>query len=129
MKILLDTHVLLWWLVGDERLSAARRAQIVDADTRVLVSAASGWEIATKHRLGKLPMPAAVVSELPKLLIEQGFETVDITLLHATRAGRLPGDHRDPFDRMLAAQALIEGLPIVSADAALDPFGVERWAP
>lgn len=129
MTLLLDTHVLLWWLVGDGRLSDVRRAEILDDGARVLVSAASAWEISTKHRLGKLPLAEALVVNFSRILTEQSFETLDISVAHAVRAGRLPGEHRDPFDRMLAAQALIEGVPIVSADAQLDAFGVERRVP
>lgn len=90
------------------------------------MSAASGWEIATKYRIGKLQVAARLVDELPLLVQQQGFRSLDVSLVHAVRAGRLPAEHRDPFDRMLAAQALAEGVPLVSADAALDAFGVER---
>jgi PIN domain nuclease of toxin-antitoxin system len=128
-RLLLDTHVLLWRLLGDARLSPARRDQLGDRATTVLVSAASGWEIATKHRLGKLPLPEAIVLELPRMLLEQGFSTLDVSIVHALRAGRLPGEHRDPFDRLLAAQSILEGLPLVSADPALDTFGAERLRP
>jgi PIN domain nuclease of toxin-antitoxin system len=117
---------LLWWLLGDARLSPARRADLARDDVEVLVSAASGWEIATKFRNGKLPVAPRLVAELPLLVQQQGFRALDVTLVHAIRAGRLPGEHRDPFDRMLAAQALVEGVPLVSADAALDEFGIDR---
>jgi PIN domain nuclease of toxin-antitoxin system len=128
-RVLLDTHVLLWWLLGDERLPVARRQELARPETTVIVSAASGWEIATKHRLGKLPLPEVLVLELPRMLREQGFTTLDVSMVHALRAGRLAGDHRDPFDRMLAAQSILEGLPLLSADAALDVFGVDRREP
>lgn len=125
-RILLDTHVVLWWLQGDERLRPAARAELERDDLAVLVSAASGWEIATKHRLGKLPLPEGFLANLPRHLAGQRFEVLDVSLVHALSAGSLPGAHRDPFDRMIAAQALSEGLPVMSADAALDAFGVRR---
>ncbi|MBA2321101.1 MAG: type II toxin-antitoxin system VapC family toxin [Deltaproteobacteria bacterium] len=129
MRVLLDTHVLLWWLLGDDRLSGARRDALANPDTEVWVSAASGWEIATKHRIGKLGLAPRVVHDLPQILAEQHFRVLEISLAHALRAGSLPGAHRDPFDRMLAAQSVLENLPIVSADDALDALGAERLAP
>ncbi len=126
MRILLDTHVLLWWLDGDERLVASARALIQDEANAVFVSAASAWEISTKVRIGKLPGAVAVATDLPAVLARQGFGTLDFTVAHALRAGALPGAHRDPFDRMLAAQSQAEDLPLMSGDAALDAFGVVR---
>ena len=126
MKLLLDTHALLWWLDGDRRLSRRSRAAIADAENTVLVSAASAWEITTKERLGKLPGAAAVAADVAGAVASQAFEPLDISISHAQKAGRLPGPHRDPFDRMLIAQALLEGLPIVSDDEAFDAYGVER---
>lgn len=123
MQLLLDTHALLWWLAGDRRLSAKGRRAIENDDNTVLVSAASAWEISTKHRLGKLDA-AAIVGRLGALLTSQGFEPLDITVNHAERAGALPGEHRDPFDRMLAAQAQAENLTLVSNDAAFHSYGV-----
>jgi PIN domain nuclease of toxin-antitoxin system len=125
VKILIDTHVFLWWLAGDERLSGRARSAIEDAET-VLVSAASVWEISTKHRLGKLPGVEAIVSDLPRAIRRQGFEALPITAAQAQRAGSLPGDHRDPFDRMLIAQALELNVAIASVDAVFDRFGVDR---
>lgn len=123
MQLLLDTHALLWWLAGDRRLSATARRAIENDDNSVFVSAASAWEISTKHRLGKLDA-AAVVGRLGALLTSQGFEPLDMTVNHAERAGALPGEHRDPFDRMLAAQAQAENLTLISNDAAFDGYGV-----
>lgn len=126
MRFLLDTHALLWWLAGDERLSIHARALIDDEHNEVLVSAASAWEISTKVRLGKLPGAVDVAERLGDILRDQGFRELEITVEHGRRAGEQPGAHRDPFDRMLAAQAQAEVLPIVSCDPALDGFGVRR---
>lgn len=124
--LLLDTHALLWWLDGDERLSIDARASIADAATVVVVSAASAWEITTKHRLGKLPGAAEVARDVGGCLIAQGFEKMAITLEDGERAGRLPGPHRDPFDRMLVAQALRIDLVLVSNETVFDAYGVRR---
>jgi PIN domain nuclease of toxin-antitoxin system len=123
VQLLLDTHALLWWLAGDRRLSAPARRAIENDENAVFVSAASAWEISTKHRLGKLDA-AAIAGRLGALLTSQGFEPLDMTVNHAERAGALPGEHRDPFDRMLAAQAQAENLTLVSNDAAFDRYGV-----
>ena len=127
-RLLLDTHAFLWWLDGDRRLNVAMRRLILDDANEILVSAASVWEITTKARLGKLPGAAAVAADVPGCAHAQGFLPLEITLGHAQRAGSLPGDHRDPFDRMLAAQSQIEGIAILSNDRALDDFGItRRW--
>jgi PIN domain nuclease of toxin-antitoxin system len=122
----LDTHAFLWWLDGDRRLSSKARAMVGNEHTVVFVSAASAWEIATKARLGELPGALDVAADVAACIHGQGFTALDISVLHAQRAGRLPGDHRDPFDRMLSAQAQIEDLPIVSIDDVFDNFGVNR---
>ena len=127
MRLLLDTHALLWWLDGSRRLSRKARAAIGDEANSVFVSAASAWEITTKARLGKLPGAVDVAADVAGCVAGQGFSAMDITILHAQRAGRLPGDHRDPFDRMLIAQAQLEDLPIVSDDDAFDGYGVTRF--
>jgi len=126
VRILLDTHTFLWWLDGDSRLRTKPRRVIADETNVILVSAASAWEIATKERLGKLPGAAEVAADVAGCITDQQFESLDISVLHAQRAGRLPGPHRDPFDRMLAAQAQMEGLPIVSNDDVFDRYGVVR---
>lgn len=126
MNLLLDTHALLWWLAGDARLSRKARAAIADEDNVIHVSAASAWEIATKHRLGRLPQIGPLLTELPEHIAGQGFSSLDITVDHGLRAGNLAGPHRDPFDRMLAAQAQAERLTLVSNDVAFDAFGVTR---
>lgn len=126
MKILIDTHVLIWWLAGDARLSETVRRLVGDADNDVVVSAASAWEIATKYRLGKLPSAAALAADIPGAVRSQGFRELAVTLHHAQRAGSLGGAHRDPFDRMLIAQSLMEELPVASIDAAFDAYAVHR---
>ncbi len=116
MRLLLDTHALLWWLFDDPRLSETGRSAIADPDNEILVSAASGWEISTKHRLGKLPEAGDVPTELPRYLRKARFGVLPVGLGHALAAGALQGPHRDPFDRMLIAQARIEGLSVVTVD-------------
>src|SRR5438874_1042754 len=122
MRVLLDTHAFLWWLDGDRRLSTRARRTVGNEDNTVLISAASAWEIATKFRIGKLPGAAEVAMDISGCIISQNFEMFDITVLHAQRAGGLPGPHRDPFDRMLAAQAQIENLPIITNDLVFDDY-------
>ena len=126
MRVLLDTHTLLWWLDGDRRLSKKARRLIADERAAVFVSAASAWEIATKARLGKLPGAAEVAADVAACVSGQGFEPLDITILHAQRAGGLSGDHKDPFDRLLIAQAQMEDLHVVSDDGVFDAYGVSR---
>lgn len=127
VRLLLDTHALLWWLDGDRRLSKKVRTEIAREDAVVFVSAASAWEITTKARLGKLPGALAVAADVAGAVAGQGFSELDITLRHAQRAGRLPGEHRDPFDRMLIAQSQIEDLALVSDEALFDAYGIERF--
>ena len=126
MRLLLDTHALLWWLAGDEALPAAARTSIADERIDVFVSAASAWEISTKHRLGKLPGAGAIVADLDATIAGQGFVGLPISLRHGQAAGGLPGPHRDPFDRMLIAQAMLEDLVLVSNEQAFDVYGVRR---
>ena len=125
-RYLLDTHALLWWLAGSDRLSATAMEAIADPRSEILVSAASAWEVATKYRIGRLPGGAALATDFVSRVVAQGFVLVDITAADGQRAGLLPGAHRDPFDRMLAAQALRLGVALVSADPALDGFGARR---
>lgn len=124
MRLLLDTHALLWWLAGDAQLSLAAREAIGHPAHEVFVSAASAWEVATKHRLGKLPGAGPLVVDFAREVRRQGFQPLPITLEHGQVAGQLPGPHRDPFDRMLVAQAREEKLAVVSNDAALGAFGI-----
>lgn len=126
MRILIDTHAFLWWLAGNERLSQPARAVIDNRENTVLLSAASAWEITTKHRLGKLPGADVVAGDIMAAIADHGFQPLPITVAHAERAGRLPGPHRDPFDRMLIAQALAHDLPLVSNESLFDRYGVRR---
>jgi len=126
VRLLLDTHALIWWLLGDPALSRAARSAIADDDNEVIVSAASGWEISTKHRLGKLPGAANLAEDLGGAIASQGFGELPISLRHAQLAGKLPGDHRDPFDRMLVAQAILGGLTVVSNETVFDRWAVRR---
>jgi PIN domain nuclease of toxin-antitoxin system len=128
MRLLLDTHVFVWWLDDAPRLSRRLRALIANTQNEVFVSAVSAFEITTKFRLGKLPAAAAFVHDLANLVERSGFRDLPLTTIHATRAGLFPNPHADPFDRLLAAQALIEQLPVASVDVALDSFMVERIA-
>lgn len=125
MNLLLDTHTLLWWLLDDPRLPDVARRAISPANRRVLVSSASAWEIATKHRLGKLPEIGEIVETLPRYLRQERFEVLPIDFGHALLAGQLPGPHRDPFDRMLIAQARKENLHVVTGDAVFAKYGVK----
>lgn len=127
MRLLLDTHALLWWLAGDRRLQGKARRAIEDASNTIFVSAASAWEIAAKTRVRRLPGATRVADDVPGWLAGQGFQGLDITVRHAQNAGSLPGEHRDPFDRMLIAQALTEGLTLVSNDEIFDAYGVRRF--
>jgi PIN domain nuclease of toxin-antitoxin system len=122
--LLLDTHVLLWWLFDDAKLSPIARSAIVDPHNEVLVSAASAWEITTKHRLGRLPEAGDVPLHLPRYLNRARFTVLDISLEHAMTAGALPGPHKDPFDRMLVAQARIEDLSVATTDQVFKDYGV-----
>ena len=123
--MLLDTHVFLWWLFDDPRLSANLREQIADPDLSIHVSTASVWEIATKFRIGKLPDAADVAQDTPAWIIKSGFTPLPISPIHAQLAGSWDIPHRDPFDRMLAAQSHIESLPLASNDPAMALFGIE----
>lgn len=126
MRVLLDTHTFLWWLDGDRRLSRRARAVLARADTEVYVSAASAWELTTKARLGRLPGAGDVAADVLGALLGQGFLPLDITTIHAQRAGRLPDHHQDPWDRMLIAQAQAEGLALLSNEAVFDEYGISR---
>lgn len=123
--LLLDTHAFLWWLDGDAQLPVAVRRRIISADL-VHVSAASAWEITTKARLGKLPGALAVAADVSGCVLQQAFLSLDITVAHAQRAGNLAGPHRDPFDRMLIAQAQTDDLVLVSNEAIFDHYGINR---
>jgi PIN domain nuclease of toxin-antitoxin system len=122
-RLLLDTRAFLWWLAGDERLSIHAREAIREESDPIFVSAASVWEIATKHRLGKLPAASAIIGNLAGVIESQGFVGLPIAVRHGETAGALPGPHRDPFDRMLIAQALLDDLVLVSNEQAFGAYG------
>ncbi len=124
MKLLLDTHAFLWRAVGSPRLSANANAAIDDRDNEVLVSAASAWEVSTKSRLGKLPGGEAIILRFEATIADLRATQLPITVGHALLAGSFPTDHRDPFDRMLAAQGGIEGAVLVTSDPAFSHFPV-----
>jgi PIN domain nuclease of toxin-antitoxin system len=119
VKLLLDTHVLLWSVSEPERIARAARAQIEDASNLRLISAASVWEIATKHALGKLPLRERPDAFLRRALADLCAEELSITARHALLTASLPNHHRDPFDRLLVAQATLEGATLVTADHLL----------
>lgn len=125
MRLLLDTHVLLWWATDDRALSQSARNQIAGTQS-ALVSAASAWEMAIKVGLGRLPSAHDLISNFESSLEFHGFEVLAITAAHGVRAGLLPGRHKDPFDRMLIAQAQADNLAIVSNDRVFDRYGVRR---
>ncbi len=126
MRILLDTHAFIWWLEGSAHLTLTARAAIAADDTEVLVSAATAWEIATKFRIGKLPGVQAAADEMVAVIHAHGFTPLDITVADGQRAGNLMGAHKDPFDRMLMAQALRLDVPVVTNEALFESFGVRR---
>ncbi len=118
MSYLIDTHILLWWLFDDKKLDNECRNIIRNPDCPIIVSSATAWEIATKYRIGKLPEAKQLVEQYSQILHQAKFIELAITTAHALRAGSLPIDHRDPFDRMLVAQAELESLPLITYDKA-----------
>jgi PIN domain nuclease of toxin-antitoxin system len=124
MRFLLDTHALLWWFTDDDRLSTTARDLIGEESSNIFVSAASAWEIATKQRLGKLAGVPQAASRYTELVAADGFIHLPMTHLHSLRAGSYDVPHRDPFDRMLAAQSELEKLPLVTRDPAFEQFGI-----
>ena len=126
MRVLLDTHSLLWAVFHKDLLSPRARHLLHAQRNEVFVSAVSAWEIATKYRLGKLPEAQVLVDDFVPSLQLAGYVPLPISLEHALRAGRLTAEHKDPFDRMLAAQAIHEDLAVISNDEHLDIFGVRR---
>ena len=119
---LLDSHALLWWWFDPDRLSTAARELLINPSTPVLVSAASVWELSLKHHQGRLPELSGAITDLPGLLQADGFEALPISLAHGLRAGGYSQPHRDPFDRMLAAQAELDRLVLLTADPQLSTF-------
>jgi PIN domain nuclease of toxin-antitoxin system len=126
VRLLLDTHAFLWWLAGHPSLSKRARTEIDSSGSDVFVSAASAWEIATKYRLGKLPEADLVALDVTSTIESQQFTPLAVSVRHGQAAGALPGSHRDPFDRMLVAQAMLDDLTLVSNERAFDVYGVKR---
>jgi PIN domain nuclease of toxin-antitoxin system len=125
VRLLLDTHAVVWWWLDVPRLPAKARAAIAAADNVVCVSAASAWEVATKNHLGKWPDVARFADEFPDLLRRSRFAPLSVSVEHVRLAGALQGEHKDPFDRMLIAQSKQECAVLVSADPVFRQFGVE----
>lgn len=126
MRLLLDTHAFIWWIADSGRLSPTARGLIADESHDIVVSAASAWEIATKYRLVQLALPTPAAFDVAGVISGQGFLELPISVRDAEHAGRLPGPHRDPFDRMLVTQAVSRGMALVSRDEAFDRYGVNR---
>lgn len=126
MRLLLDTHALLWWLLDDPALGRAADASIRAAETDVFVSAVSAMEIMTKFRLGKLPEAASLAQDFEGVVAKEGFQQLALTVRHGAVAGALAIAHKDPFDRLLIAQAQVEDLLLVSNEALFDGFAVRR---
>ena len=126
VRALLDTHTFLWWIAESGRLSGKAHSAIAYESNDIIVSAATSWEIATKYRLGKLPGGEAVATDISGHIVGQGFEEIAISVAGAERVGRLPGPHRDSFNRMLIAQALAQNLTVLSVDEVFDLYGVNR---
>jgi PIN domain nuclease of toxin-antitoxin system len=126
MKLLLDTHTFLWFIIGSPNLSGQARALIEDAANEKFLSVASLWEMAIKLSIGKLTLSAPFDVLIPQQLSLNGFELLNIEIAHAAAVATLPHHHRDPFDRLLIAQASVEKMSIVSIDAAFDAYSVMR---
>ena len=124
-RCLLDTHVLLWWLSDDLQLGERARQMIRDPRNQIFVSAASTWEISIKSALGKLDVPA----DIDSVVEDEGFSKLPISLYHGQLAGQLPSIHRDPFDRMLIAQAQSEGLILMTADETIPQYKLRVFDP
>lgn len=126
MKLLLDTHVFLWFIMGSPHLSAEARTLIEDEKNRKFISIASLWEIAIKSSIGKLTLSASFDQLIPQQLTLNGFELLPIEFTHLAAVATLPFHHRDPFDRLLIAQAIVEKMPIMSIDSAFEAYNVTR---
>jgi PIN domain nuclease of toxin-antitoxin system len=126
LRLLLDTHALIWWLAGDDALSRRAREAIANEDNPVAVSAASAMEVATKFRIGKLPNAALLAQNFEAIVAAQGFDSLAISVHHAKLAGEMNITHKDPFDRLLIAQAQAEDMMLVSNEVLFDDFAVKR---
>ena len=125
MRVLLDTHAFLWWVLEDPRLSARAQSVIAAPEYDVLVSAVSAWEIAIKSADSRLDLPEPAGTYVPDRIAANGFLELDVTVEHAVRVAGLPAIHRDPFDRLLIAQAQVEGIPILTSDPAIARYDVD----
>ncbi|ORE98211.1 type II toxin-antitoxin system VapC family toxin [Aurantimonas sp. 22II-16-19i] len=126
MSVLLDTHALLWWLTADPHLSVAAKSAIEDVATERHVSAVTAFELANKVRIGKLEVAREIIETFDDIIAQGRFTKLDVDHSHALLAGQMLGVHKDPFDRLLAAQAKIEGLALITVDEAFDQFGIIR---
>jgi PIN domain nuclease of toxin-antitoxin system len=126
LRALLDTHALIWWFSDNPSLPQTVREFIAETENTLLVSAASAWELAIKYQSGKLRKAADLVSNFSGRMEREGFQLLPISAEHGIRAGLLPGLHKDPFDRMLIAQAQAEDIPIISNETIFDTYGVRR---
>ena len=126
MRLLLDTHALLWFASGNSRMSQTARDAVDSRDNEVLVSAASAWEVTTKVRIGKLPEAEKFAVKFRDRIQNLGFQELAVTVEHGQRAGSMVGIHKDPFDRMLIAQALTENIPVVSNEKLFDEYCIHR---
>ena len=126
MRLLLDTHCWLWWITTPEKLSSRVQELITDGGNEVFLSAASSWEIAIKYAIGKLPLPDAPDRFVPPRLLRDAMAPLPISHTHALHVASLPLHHRDPFDRLIIAQSLVEEIPVISSDVMFDSYGVER---
>jgi PIN domain nuclease of toxin-antitoxin system len=124
-RALLDTHAFLWWLMKADALSEHARLIMSEGETDLLLSAASAWEIAIKVQIGKIRLPAPAAAWIPLKMAEADIVGLPVEVGHALRVAELPPHHRDPFDRLLAAQALVEGLPLITDDPHFAPYGVD----
>ena len=125
MKILLDTHTFLWWITGDQKLSGRAREIISDGSNELFLSAATGWEMAIKAQIGRLKLPGEPIHFILEQMRINAIQSLPIQMNHALHVSTLPQHHRDPFDRLLIAQAQLEGLPVLSSDHQLANYQVE----
>ncbi len=127
MRLLLDTHVLLWLLDSPDRVSATTRSAIEEPANQLNISCVTAYELANKFHIGKLPIAEPILANYDGFLLRLRAQELPMTSRHGFLAGSLPGPHRDPFDRIIAAQSILEGLTLVSADPAFDSFGIQRY--
>ena len=125
MKVLLDTHALIWWITDDERLSSHARSIISNGDNELLLSSASGWEIVAKARLGRIHLPGKPEAFIAEQLSLNSIQSLPIYMSHALHVYNLPFHHRDPFDRMIIAQAQLEDLPILTMDPQIEKYEIK----